>query len=374
VGVDLRFVRGEAREEFGFADSAFTRGLVAGGDQGNAGIFLLRDQELSSTFRVLLGARVDAWNEGGGHEEMTDLENGEVLGAEKLANASGTEFCPSVGLVWRPSGDWRLHVNAQQSFSRPTLSELYQPYGWDSIVTQSNPQLKTERNTSFEASAEYTFHLGPTFSNEKSAPDVFYKAPAAGALVVGATVFSNNLRDSVGTVTLVRDTAEFPIFTTLPPGYFGQQLLSLDRSTSRGGTVFIQWGPTNSFSLNASLILEDSTIDRSSLAPQLNGKRTAGVSRASSLLTARWRATDRFTFRCLARVLGSQFEDDENTIRLGESVVVDVGLSYRLSKYAEVFLAVDNLANERIETSRSIDGIFYLASPRLEHGGVRLSW
>ena len=138
AGVDLRFVRGEAREEFAFAENAFTRGLLAGGDQGNVGIFLLRDQEFSSTFRALLGARVDAWNEGGGHEEVTDLESGEIIGAV-VPNASGTEFSPSAGLVWRPSGDWRLHVNAQQSFSRPTLSEMYQPYGLDSVVTQSNP-------------------------------------------------------------------------------------------------------------------------------------------------------------------------------------------------------------------------------------------
>ena len=73
--------------------------------------------------------------------------------------------------------------------------------------------MKTEHNTSFEASAEYTFHVGPIFSEEKGAPDVFYKGTAAGSLVLGATAFSNNLKDSVGAVTLMRDTTEFPIFT-----------------------------------------------------------------------------------------------------------------------------------------------------------------
>ena len=374
AGVDLRFVRGEAREEFAFADNAFTRGLVSGGDHGNAGIFLLRDQELSSTFRALIGARVDAWNEGGGHQEMTDLENREVLGAEKFANASGTEFSPSVGLVWRPSGDWRLHVNAQQSYSRPTLSELYQPYGWDSVVTQSNPLLKTEHNTSFEVSAEYTFRLGSIFSKGKSAPDVFYKGPEGGMLVVGATAFSNDLRDAVGTLTLVRATADFPIFTTLPPGYIGQQLLSLDRSTSQGGTIFIQWGPTNSFSLSASLLFNDSTIDRSSLAPQLNGKQTAGVSRQSFSVSARWHATDKLTVRCLTRVLGPQFEDDENTLRLREAIVVDLGLSYRLEKHTELFISADNIGNAQVVTNRNVDGILYLGTPQMFTSGLRLSW
>jgi outer membrane cobalamin receptor len=74
------------------------------------------------------------------------------------------------------------------------------------------------------------------------------------------------------------------------------------------------------------------------------------------------------------RALGSHFQDDENTIRLGESATVDLSLSYSLNKHAEIFLAADNLVNEHIETSRSTDGVSYVASPRFEHGGVRLSW
>ena len=136
----------------------------------------------------------------------------------------------------------------------------------------------------------------------------------------------------------------------------------------------MQWGPVSSLSFSASMIFDDSTIDRSLIAPQLNGKRLEGVARASSSLTARWRATDRFTFRCLVRLLGSQFEDDENAISLGEATVVDLSLSYRLDKHAELFLAVDNLADKPVETSRSTNGVMYLSSPRIERGGVRLSW
>jgi outer membrane receptor for ferrienterochelin and colicin len=66
--------------------------------------------------------------------------------------------------------------------------------------------------------------------------------------------------------------------------------------------------------------------------------------------------------------------DDENTLRLGEAVIADVGAYYSVSKHAELFLAVDNFANDRIDTSRSANGVFYIGSPRLAHGGLRLSW
>jgi outer membrane receptor for ferrienterochelin and colicin len=68
------------------------------------------------------------------------------------------------------------------------------------------------------------------------------------------------------------------------------------------------------------------------------------------------------------------FVDDENMLRLGEAVVADLGAVYSLAKYAELFLSVDNLANNRIDTSRSANGVFYIGSPRLARGGLRLSW
>jgi outer membrane receptor protein involved in Fe transport len=80
------------------------------------------------------------------------------------------------------------------------------------------------------------------------------------------------------------------------------------------------------------------------------------------------------TVRCLTRVLGPQFEDDENTLRLREAIVVDLGLSYRLEKHTELFISADNIGNAQVVTNRNVDGILYLGTPQMFTSGLRLSW
>ena len=77
--------------------------------------------------------------------------------------------------------------------------------------------------------------------------------------------------------------------------------------------------------------------DRASPAPQLAGRQLAGVSRNSASIVARWRARDDLTFRCLVRLLGRRYEDNENTLRLGAAAIVDFGLNYAVGEHMEVF-------------------------------------
>jgi outer membrane receptor protein involved in Fe transport len=122
------------------------------------------------------------------------------------------------------------------------------------------------------------------------------------------------------------------------------------------------------------VIFVDAVIDRVGIAPGLAGKQVAGVSRRSASVSARWRVFEGLTLRMSVRALGPRFADDEDTLRLGGAVVADLGAAYSLTKHAELFLAADNLADARIETSRSADGIIYTGSPRLLRGGLRVSW
>jgi outer membrane receptor protein involved in Fe transport len=75
-----------------------------------------------------------------------------------------------------------------------------------------------------------------------------------------------------------------------------------------------------------------------------------------------------------ARWIGAQFEDDENLLRLGEVVVVDLGASRALGHGLELFFAAENLGNARVETGRSADGVVNTGTPRLISGGVRGAW
>jgi outer membrane receptor protein involved in Fe transport len=187
-------------------------------------------------------------------------------------------------------------------------------------------------------------------------------------------MFWNELRDAVGNVTLARGPGTFPIVGTLAAGGTGRQRLNLDRLRVQGielsGTLHVR----PEFSLNTALLLSDATVRGTAVAPGLIGKQVAQVPRHTATVGATWLAPGGVTLTPRVRWIGRQFEDDENTLRLGEVLVADLGVSRALTPRLEIFLTLENLGNARVETGRSADGVVNTGTPRLLVGGVRGNW
>ncbi len=352
AGVDTRFVRGETRENFTFSGGAFTKLRVAGGSQAVTGLFALHERRLAPELRGTLGVRLDSWSEGDGHRREGDRVTGVLSRDDHYSDRNGLEFSPSAGLVWQPVKEWRLRAATQQAFRRPTLNELYRPFRQGTTVVEANPDLRTERVTTGELGADFT----------------------SGAFTFGATGFWNELRDPVANVTLARGPGTFPLFGTLAAGGIGRQRLNLDRTRVRGVELSASWRVADALTFQADALFDDATVRRASVAPALVGNRVAQVPRQSATLGAIWRAPGRVTLTPRLRWIGRQFEDDENTLTLGEAVVVDVGISHALTKHLELFLSAENIGNARIETGRSADGVVNTGTPRLTFGGLRGTW
>jgi outer membrane receptor protein involved in Fe transport len=351
AGGDLRRVRGETREHFTFSNGDFTRRRSAGGTQEFAGLFALHERALVSGWRLTLGARLDAWRETDGHRRETDRATAAVLRDDHYVGRDGVEFSPSAGLVWIPAKAWRLRATGQRAFRRPTLNELFRPFRVGNVITEANAALDTERVTSAELGADYT----------------------RGSLTLGAAVFWNELRDAVGNVTLSRGPGTFPIVGFIPAGGTGRQRLNLDRLRVRGLELTAEWRPVPSFALTATYLGDDATVRHATLAPALASKRLAQVPRHSAVFGASWRA-GRFAFTPRLRVIGRQFEDDENLLVLGTAVVADLGATYAFRADGELFLTIENLGDTRLETGRSADGLVNTGTPRLILGGFRTAW
>ena len=352
AGLDYRQVRGETREYFTFANGDFTRERVAGGAQDITGLFLMDERPIAGHWRGTLGARLDFWQERDGHRRETTRATGAVLRDDHYPDSDGVEFSPSAGLVWQPSSAWRLRAAAQQSFRRPTLNELYRPFRVGNVITEANPGLKTERATSMELSAEYTHET----------------------LAMSATVFRNDLRDAVENVTLAHGPGTFPIVGFVPAGGLGRERLNLDRVLGQGIELSTQWQAATTLSLTAGYLYNDATVRRATLSPNLAGNRLAQVPQHSASVGASWQPVKKLTLTPRLRVLGRQFEDDENLLPLGAALVLDLGATYRVTPNCELYLTCENLNNARIETGRSADGIVNTGTPRLLLGGVRCSW
>ena len=74
-----------------------------------------------------------------------------------------------------------------------------------------------------------------------------------------------------------------------------------------------------------------------------------------------------------ARFVGAQFEDDQNTLRLGSYWVFDLFLSRPIGKWLELYAGVENLFNQTYSVGRTSDGVVSIGAPLLVHGGARIS-
>ncbi|MDB6128199.1 MAG: TonB-dependent receptor, partial [Verrucomicrobia bacterium] len=76
LGGDVRWVKGETREDFMFIGNEFTRQRFAGGQQFFAGVFGSRAQVLSPVWNLTAGLRADYWRNFDGHRRETDRATG----------------------------------------------------------------------------------------------------------------------------------------------------------------------------------------------------------------------------------------------------------------------------------------------------------
>jgi outer membrane receptor protein involved in Fe transport len=368
-GLDGRAVTGETRENYSFSKGTYTRQRIAGGSQAIGGAFARYQKPLGAHWHLNLGARFDDWAESQGHRFETDRATGATLRADRYANRSGGDVSPSAGVVWSDPNGWRLRANAQRAFRRPTLNELYRPFRQGANVVEANPDLKTEHATSVEAGIDRLWYrAGPASSGADATPQ------HEPWLQLSATAFRTELRDAVSNVTLARGPGTFPLFGTLPAGGTGRERLNLDEVVVQGFETSFTWTAARSLRFTANYIYEDATVRKASIAPTLLGKTLAEVPWHGATLRANWTAPGGIVVTPRLRWIGRQFDDDENTLRLGEAVVVDLGVSHALGHGLEVFVDAENVTNARVETARSTDGVVNVGTPRLVFAGIRGRW
>ncbi len=352
AGVDFRNVSGETRENYTYTNGNFTRQRIAGGTQDFAGIFALHEQQLGAAWRANVGARLDFWQDRDGHRHEIDRTTGAVLRNDHYASLDGLPFSPSVGLIWQPSRAWHVRASGQKSFRRPTLNELYRPFRVGNIITEANPNLRTEHATSADLGLDYT--------REK--------------FTFTADLFWNDLRNAVGSVTLAQGPGTFPTVGFVPAGGLGRQRQNIDNIHVRGIELGARFDVSPTLRLDASYLLNDSDVIASTNAPVLIGKRLAEVPRNTLSAGILWRAPAAIKVSSRLRWVSAQFEDDENTLPLAAATTVDLELSHAIGPRGQLFISVENLFSVRVETGRVTNGIVSIGPPRLARGGVRWAW
>jgi outer membrane receptor protein involved in Fe transport len=340
AGADARWVDGETREDFMWSvpSSQFTRRRFAGGEQTFAGAFVSHDHLLAPGWHALLGARVDYWKNTDGHRREWNSSTGVITRDDHYASNNGVEFSPNAGLAWQAAPAVRARASVYQAFRVPTLNEYYRPFRVGSITTDANPSLVPEKLTGGEIGAD----LG---------------TPHAG---VALTAFANEIRDAVANVTTGPTT---------------RQRRNLDLVRVCGLEAGAHWQVVSTLRLEADYLLSDArVIDGGASAPNLDGKRLAQVPRHTFTAGLDWSAPGAVRVTARLRWVSAQFDDDDNTLRLPPATTVDLGVSRRFGRGWELFAAVDNLLDARVETGLPSAGVVSVAPPRTARGGVRWAW
>lgn len=335
LGTDARRVEGETRELFNFALGPFDR--RAGGEQTFLGLFARHDRALLPMLRASAGSRLDYWQNTGGFRR----ETGPVPLSQTFPDRNGVEFSPNLGLVWQPAPDIRARASAYQAFRVPTLNEYYRPFRVGTVTTNANPDLVPETLTGFETGLDF------------GRPD----APFDASL----TAFVNELSDAVTNVTIAPNL---------------RQRRNLDHVRVQGLEASLRARPHSTLELSAAYLFTDARVTApGSAAPaSLDSNRLAQVPRHTVTTTLDWRAPLDIRLTARARWFSAQFEDDENTLLLASAATVDLGLTRRLNRNWEVFVAIENLFDVEIETGRTSAGVVSIAPPRWSRAGLRYDW
>jgi len=336
AGVDVRGVRGTS-DEVVYVAGRPTTAVSAGGRQRRLGFFAQDLVTLSERWQLTLSGRYDNWRDSGGASVEEALASGAVR-ARFFEPRTEDAFSPRAAVLFRAAEGVTLRAAGYRAFRAPTLNELYRSFRVGDTLTQANELLRAERLTGGE--------LGVAWE-------------AAGNFGLRLTGYWTETVNPITNFTLL-----------VTPALITRERRNLGRTRSRGLEAEADYRIGSRWRLSAGYLYADATVRSAPQDPRLVGLWVPQVPRHQFTLQAAYAHPSRLTAALQFRASGRQFDDDQNQFPLGSFAVVDLLASRPLSRWLEIFVAAQNLLNERYAVGRT--PLETIGAPRLVRGGLRL--
>jgi len=334
LGTDWIGIQGRTQERVVFAGAD----RIAGGRQLLGGVYAEHDWRPADRWHWQSGLRLDYWRSYKGYNQPPNAAREEFPTRERLI------FNGRAGLS-REIGDHLIARSAvYQAFRVPTLNELYRPFQVGADVTQSNATLDPEQLIGAEIGLDYS-------------PNP--------ALELRNTMFFNTVRNPILNVTV----------GTTPAGGQLRQRRNIEETRVYGWESELRIQPANEWSAFLRYAFTDARVQRASDQPALVGKRLAQVPRHVITIGTThqwWDAGPEITLQ--ARWTDAQFEDDLNQRRLGSYPLLDISIQQRINNHASVFVAMENLLDQRYPDGITGNGLVTEGRPRSYQAGVRFQF
>lgn len=229
----------------------------------------------------------------------------------------GVHFSPRVYGVWHATDDWTIKGGVARGFKAPELRAVIEDYAVlrrNTFAMLGNPDLKPETSTNYELSA--------LWSNRNN-------------LSAGATVFYNDFKDKLSTVT----TDQF-----FGP-YIIMERVNVDKAVIQGAELNGRWDITSALALKANYTYTDSEQKSGANA----GAPLALTPKHKANVRTDWTLSDKTQLWAAVNYYGEEYG---NTITDESSpgyTTADFGGSYELNKNVSFNAALYNLTDKRLD-------------------------
>jgi outer membrane receptor protein involved in Fe transport len=332
AGLDAQEIMGASDERLVLASAD----SIAGGRQRTTGIFGEDVFRIGSKWTFIAGLRWDDWRNFHGSTVRISLPAGTTT-SQNFADRNESAFSPRLSVMRTLTSNLSLSLAGYRAFRAPTLNELYRSFRQGIAVTNSNPLLRAERLSGAEAGLKATAF--------------------AGKLEARGTVFWNDIVDPVTNVTL-----------STTPTLITRQRQNLGRTRSLGGELDAVAHVRSFIEISGGYQFVHAYIEDSSAT--LIGKSVPGVPRHQFTWEARYWRPQRIMLSVQGRYASLQYDDDLNTLPLGQYYVMDLFVGRQLKSGLTVYIAGENLLNQRYATA-SVPPIVNLGPPILARIGIR---
>jgi outer membrane receptor protein involved in Fe transport len=337
AGVDAREVRG-ASDELAFVQNRPAFFVGAGGRERTIGVFAQDFFRLNSRLFLTAGARFDRWREFAAPSTTRPVNTAQPATIQTFSNRTETAFSPQVSLMYTPSEWVSLTALFTRAFRPATLNELYRSFRVGDVITLANENLRAEQQTGGEGGVRFYLFNGRLDSR--------------------VTMFWTEITRPIANVTV-----------SITPGLITRQRQNLGRTQSRGIEIEAEARLSRSWTITGGYLLVDAIVLQFHANTSLERLRVPQVPRHQATFQARYANPSWVTLGIHGRAGGEQFDDDQNRFSLGRYFTIDAIASRRLTSEFDIFVAAENLLNQRYLTGRT--PVTTIGPPVLIRGGIR---
>lgn len=338
AGFDAREVRG-ASDEIAFVQGRATSLIGAGGRERSQGIFVEDIVRVTPRLNATVGVRFDRWRNYAARSETRPLTMTGTTTTNLFPARTETAWSPQLSVLYQPTKSLSLTAAMYRAFRAPTLNELYRSFRVGDVLTLANDKLRAERLTGGEAGATLL-----SFGER---------------LTLRGTFFRMEIARPVANVTLMAT-----------PALITRQRQNLGRTRSRGIELEAETRVNKRWNVTGSYLLTDSRVVEFPVNRALENLFVPQVARHQLAFQVRYANPSRLTFSLQGRASGAQFDDDQNRLRLAPYFTLDAYAARSLRRSLEVYVAVENIFNQRVEAGRT--PVTTLGAPLLVRAGFRV--